>query len=148
MLKPMPALKVRLPDRVFSLFYPPPQLHGPLLLSHSVMSIYDPMHCSPWDFPGRDTGVGCHFLLQGIFPTQGSNLHLLQVSCIAGGFFTAEPWGRHRPCWRLNTSTQRSESLPSCSHLSLHFISTSISEEGFPSVSAIKNPLAMQETCV
>ena len=30
----------------------------------------------PWDFPGKNTGVGCHFLLQGIFPTQGSNLHL------------------------------------------------------------------------
>ena len=27
----------------------------------------------PWDFPGRNTRVGCHFLLQGIFPTQGSN---------------------------------------------------------------------------
>ena len=32
----------------------------------------------PWDSPGKNTGVGCHFLLQGIFPTQGSN----QVSCI------------------------------------------------------------------
>ena len=31
----------------------------------------------PWDFPGKVTGVFCHFLLQGIFPTQGSNLHLL-----------------------------------------------------------------------
>ena len=31
----------------------------------------------PWDFPGKDTGVGCHFLLQGIFPTQGSNPGLL-----------------------------------------------------------------------
>ena len=29
-----------------------------------------------WDFPGKDTGVGCHFLFQGIFPTQGSNLGL------------------------------------------------------------------------
>ena len=29
-----------------------------------------------WDFPGESTGVGCHFLLQGIFPTQGSNLGL------------------------------------------------------------------------
>ena len=29
------------------------------------------------DSPGRNTGVGCHFLLQGIFPTQGSNLCLL-----------------------------------------------------------------------
>ena len=27
----------------------------------------------PWDFPGKSTGVGCHFLLQGTFPTQGSN---------------------------------------------------------------------------
>ena len=27
----------------------------------------------PWDFPGKNTGVGCHFLLQRIFPTQESN---------------------------------------------------------------------------
>ena len=25
----------------------------------------------PWDFPGKNTGMGCHFLLQGIFLTQG-----------------------------------------------------------------------------
>ena len=31
----------------------------------------------PWDFPGKITRVGCHFLLQGIFPTQGSNLGLM-----------------------------------------------------------------------
>ena len=31
----------------------------------------------PWDFPGKNTRVGCHFLLQGIFPTQESNLGLL-----------------------------------------------------------------------
>ena len=31
----------------------------------------------PWDFPGKNTGMGCHFLLQGIFPTQGSNPGLL-----------------------------------------------------------------------
>ena len=36
----------------------------------------------PWDSPGKDTGVGCHFLLQGIFLTQGSNpglLHCWQI---------------------------------------------------------------------
>ena len=27
----------------------------------------------PWDFPNKKTGVGGHFLLQGIFPTQGRN---------------------------------------------------------------------------
>ena len=26
-----------------------------------------------WDSPGKNTGVGCHALLQGIFRTQGSN---------------------------------------------------------------------------
>ena len=31
----------------------------------------------PWDFPGKNIGVGCHFLLQGIFLTQGANLCLL-----------------------------------------------------------------------
>ena len=38
----------------------------------------------PWDSPSKNTGVCSHPLLQGIFPTQGSN----QVSCIAGRFFT------------------------------------------------------------
>ena len=31
----------------------------------------------PWDFPGKNIGVDCHALLQGIFLTQGSNPHLL-----------------------------------------------------------------------
>ena len=33
----------------------------------------------PWDFPGKNTRVGCHFLLQGIFPIRGSNLCLLRL---------------------------------------------------------------------
>ena len=43
----------------------------------------DPMDCNPpgssihGGSPGKNTGVGCHALLQGIFPAQGSNLHLL-----------------------------------------------------------------------
>jgi len=31
----------------------------------------------PWNFPGKNTRLGCHFLFQGIFLTQGSNLYLL-----------------------------------------------------------------------
>ena len=38
----------------------------------------------PWALPGKNTEADCHSLLQGIFPTQGSNW----VSCIAGRFFT------------------------------------------------------------
>ena len=43
--------------------------------SHSVMSDSLPSHglYSPWDSPGQNTGVGSLSLLQGIFPTQGSN---------------------------------------------------------------------------
>ena len=39
----------------------------------------------PWDFLDKSTGVGCHFLLQGIFPTQGSNpglLHCRQITLL------------------------------------------------------------------
>ena len=47
------------------------------------------------NFPGKDTGMGCHSLLQGLFPTQGSNLHLL---CLlhqqVDGFFTTVPPGK------------------------------------------------------
>ena len=44
----------------------------------------------PRDSPGKNTGVGCHALPQGIFPTQGSNLGLLH----SGRFFTTEPPGK------------------------------------------------------
>ena len=44
------------------------------MLSRSVVS--DSLQPSrllcPWNSPGKKTRVGCHFLLQGIFPTQGS----------------------------------------------------------------------------
>ena len=36
----------------------------------------------PWDFPGKNTGVSCHFLLHGIFLNQGSNLHFLHCKWI------------------------------------------------------------------
>ena len=43
-------------------------------------TLCDPMDCSPPSvlgiFPGKNTGMGCHFLLQGIFPTQGLKLGL------------------------------------------------------------------------
>ena len=50
-----------------------------LAISH-VQIFCNTMDCRlfcPWDFPGKNTGVGCHFPLQGIFPTQGLNPGLL-----------------------------------------------------------------------
>ena len=50
------------------------------VLSHSVVSnslqphgLYPAKLLCPWDSPGKNTVVGCHALLQGIFPTQGLN---------------------------------------------------------------------------
>ena len=50
------------------------------------------------DSPDKNAVVGCHALFQGIFPTQGSNLHLMSpaASAWAGGLFTTEPPGKTR----------------------------------------------------
>ena len=50
------------------------------LAAQSCLTLCEPINCSPPGssvlgifFPGKNTGVGCHFLLQEILPTQGSN---------------------------------------------------------------------------
>ena len=85
-----------------------------LLLSHSVL--YDslqPPGLQPtrllclWDFPGKNTGVGCHFLLQGILPTQGSNPHLLHWQ--AGSLplsHQGSPWLRQLASWQMPRSAR------------------------------------------
>ena len=58
------------------------------LVTQSCPTLCDAMDCSPpgssahGDSPGKNSGVGCHFLLQGIFPIQGSNPGLLQFGQI------------------------------------------------------------------
>ena len=52
-----------------------------VLAAQSCLTLCDPVDYSPqaphfmefWNSPGKNTGVGCHSLLQGIFPTQGLN---------------------------------------------------------------------------
>ena len=52
------------------------------LVTQECPTLCDPMDCSPLasslhgDSPGKNTGVGCHALLQGTFPTQGWNAGL------------------------------------------------------------------------
>ena len=41
----------------------------------------------PWNSPGKNTGLSCHFLLHGIFPTQGLNLSLLCLLHFQEDFF-------------------------------------------------------------
>ena len=104
-----------------------------------------PTLCNPMDYrppgssvhgdsPGKSTGVGCHFLLQGIFPSQGLNFsgkstgvgcHFLlqgiflppgdwtcvsRISCVGGGFFTTQPPGKPHLCL---TESQPSGTDPS-----------------------------------
>ena len=69
----------------------------------SRVRLCDPVDCRllcPWNFPGKNTVVGCHFLLHWIFPTWGSNLRLL-----AGTFLTtAPPSGR---TWTFRTGVPK-----------------------------------------
>ena len=55
----------------------------------------------PWDSPGRNTGVGCRFLLQGSSRLRG----WIQVSCSAGRFFTV--WATREGFWGLGKVTCR-----------------------------------------
>ena len=67
----------------------------PWTVAHQILS--------PGDSPGKNTGVGCHALLQGIFPTQGLTLHLLcLLHCQVGSLPLTAPG---KPMWlwsRLN----------------------------------------------
>ena len=74
---------------------------GRLLLSRSVMSNSLQPHglqpaglLCPWDFPGKNTGVGCFALLQGIFPTQGPNPRLLHLLYWQEGSLPLMPPGK------------------------------------------------------
>ena len=60
------------------------------VVSRSVVSdslgphgLYPARLLRPWDFSGKNTGVGCHTLLQGIFLTQGSNSCLLHWQAVS-----------------------------------------------------------------
>ena len=64
------------------------------------------------DSPGMNTGVGCPALLQGIFLTQGSNLHPLTSPALTDGFFTTSTTREalsevHQPVILLKLSTSQ-----------------------------------------
>ena len=64
--------------------------------------------CS-WDSPGNNTGVGCHALLQVIFPTQGSNLSLLFLLHLQAGSLPLAPPGKpphmHYCLWNSDSAS-------------------------------------------
>ena len=60
----------------------------------------------PWDSPGKNTGVGCHFLLQGIFLTQGLNPGLPH------GRLMLYPLSHHKRCVKNRPSSFKSREVP------------------------------------
>ena len=74
--------------------------HKVCLVSQSCPTLSDPhglepsRFLCPWDFSGENTGVGCHFLLQGIFLTKGSNPHVLCVLHLQVNSLPTEPLGK------------------------------------------------------
>jgi len=67
---------------------------------------YIPPGFSVWDFPGKNTGVGCHLLIQGIFPTQGLNLGLLDCRWILYQLSYQEAQVRRRLDFKENHFSQ------------------------------------------
>ena len=63
----------------------------------------------PWDFTGKNPGVGCHALLQGIFQTQELNLHLQLLHCM----WIFYHWATGEPQPDLYSSVQFSRSVVS-----------------------------------
>ena len=73
------------------------------------------------DSPGRNTGVDCCALLQGIFPTQGLNLHLLSLPALADEFFTpSTTW--EAPSTYIYSPSKKNDILP--------FVATLLNLEG------------------
>ena len=65
----------------------------------SCPTLCNPTDCSPQappsiGFSSKNTGVGCHALLQEIFPTQGSNQHLLHLMHGQAGSLPLVPTGK------------------------------------------------------
>ena len=67
--------------------------------AQSCLTLCNPMDCSlpgssfPWNFPGKNTAVGCHFLLQEIFQARGSNPSLLHRLPWQAESVPLCPWG-------------------------------------------------------
>ena len=68
-----------------------PTLCGPKIVAHQALL--------PMEFSRQEYRVGCHFLLQGIFLTQGSSLGLLSLLHWQAGFSLLAPPGKPTEAW-------------------------------------------------
>ena len=103
-------------------------MHATLLQSYPTRG--DPKDSSPpgfclQDSPVKNTGVGCHILLQGILLTQGLNL-ISYLSCMAGRFFTTSTTWEvfNKYSWSNSNSSSLSPFCPSVSCFLSIFLKT------------------------
>ena len=90
------------------------------LVAKSCPTICDPMdsHQSPLPMGFLNNEVSCHFLLQGIFLSQGSNPCLLPA--LAGAFFTTEPLGKLYRHTHACMCTHTHAHARTCTHIHTH----------------------------
>ena len=107
------SLSVRRFFHLAKTLFPSACVSGPRIASHSVMPNSSRPHglqptrlLCPWDSPGKNTGVSCHSLLQGTFPTQGSNLGLRQCKQI---LYHLNHQGRS--IWPMEPSSEKANKL-------------------------------------
>ena len=78
-------------------------------LRAKVTSVMQPNRLlCPWNFPGKNTGVGCCALLQAIFLTQGLNLHLLCLLHWQAGSLPILPSGKPQGVVFASSSSEAS----------------------------------------
>ena len=81
----------------------------------------------PWDSPGKNAGVGDHALLQGIFPTQGSNPLLLCLLYRQAGSLPRVPPGKPYSNYKRNIAFNGSRGAPvTCVMFPINYNSTVI----------------------
>ena len=101
----------------------------------------------PWNFPGRNTGVGCHFLLQRIFQTQGSNPRLLCLLHWQTSSLPAEPPGKPQvyDIYQVYDSRIRSSVPPVAFSPLFHCLFQLLRPQGSPSLNQPEEGVSLQE---
>ena len=74
--------------------------------SFSQVWLCEPVFSVHGIFPGKNTGMGCHFLLQRVFPTQGSNSCFLHLLRLLHCRLVLYPWGGVTRHWKFQHSIQ------------------------------------------
>ena len=108
------------------------------VFSHQVVSyssatpwIVPPRLLRPWDFPHKNTGVGCHFLLQGIFPTQELNPSLLHWQAESLPLSPAWGVGKSKGCFEKQQGGRQVAGVQWASGKSVRVEGRAVEELGF-----------------